>query len=287
MTIEEMRKRKQELGYSYQRIARLSGLPVGTVQKVLGGITKAPRHDTLRALEAVLSDVDSLYQIEANNDNMYSPWKQGEGNRLREPQAAYDTGTEHMVRRHKKRGGYTLEDYYAVPEEKRVELIDGVLYDMTAPSIIHQVLLGELLFQISSYIKEKGGDCIPAVSPIDVQLDQDERTMVQPDLIILCDRKKLREHVVYGAPDFVAEILSPSTRRRDICLKLAKYAGAGVREYWMIDPDKEKVVVYDLEGDELPQVYGFQDQVPIAIFSGEGQVDFAAINAYIRGLPHV
>lgn len=252
MTIEEMRLRKKELGYSYQRIAELSGLPVGTVQKVLSGITKAPRHDTIRSLEAVLTDVASLYQAG-------------------EPPE----------------GGYTLEDYYELPREKRMELIDGVLYDMAAPSIVHQVLLGELLFQLSVYIKEKGGSCIPAVSPLDVQLDRDERTMVQPDLIILCDHDKLRESVVYGAPDFVTEILSPATRRRDMCLKLAKYAGAGVREYWMIDPDREKIVVYDLERDELPQVYGFRDQVPVAVFAGDCRIDFAVIDDYVRGLIRV
>ncbi len=286
MTIEEMRQRKKELGYSYQRIASLSGLPVGTVQKVLGGITKAPRHETIRSLEAVLSGADVAYQAEAWPEEG-APYPSGShfhAGCVKEPRAAYDTGTEHAVRKYKKRGQYTLEDYYAVPEDKRMELIDGILYDMAAPCVIHQVLLGELLVQISSYIKGKGGDCLPAVAPLDVQLDQDDRTMVQPDLIVLCDRSKLREHAIYGAPDFIAEVLSPATRRRDLCLKLAKYSGAGVREYWMIDPDKEKIVVYDLEKEELPQVYGFCDQVPMAIFGGSCQIDFAAIDDYLKGL---
>lgn len=89
---------------------------------------------------------------------------------------------------------------------------------------------------------------------------------------------------VYGAPDMVIEILSPSTRKKDMGLKLKKYITARVREYWMVDPDKKKVVVYDLEHNELPAIYGFEDQVPVKIFAGKCQIDFSEIYSYIEFL---
>ena len=125
------------------------------------------------------------------------------------------------------------------------------------------------------------------MSPISVQLDKDDKTMVQPDVIIVCDRDKFQEKVVYGAPDFVVEVLSPSTRRKDKTIKLTKYIEAGVREYWMVDPKKRCVVVYALQEDEEDYdiaVYTFDDEVPVALFQGECKVDFKEICDYISFL---
>ncbi len=185
----------------------------------------------------------------------------------------------------KQQGEYTLEDYYAIPEDKRMELIDGVLYDMTsAPSYIHQAIAAAVFRQLDAYIERKGGSCMPFFAPCDVQLDCDNRTMVQPDVMIVCDRDKLRRRVLFGAPDFVVEILSPSTRQKDMHIKLHKYRKAGVREYWMVDPDKQTITVYDLEHDSFPTVYGFRDQVPVNIFDGDCLVDFAKILEQIEFL---
>lgn len=120
------------------------------------------------------------------------------------------------------------------------------------------------------------------ISPVDVQLDQDEKTMVQPDVLIVCNRDIVIRRCVYGAPDFIVEVLSPSTKKKDMFIKLHKYASAGVREYWMIDPDKQKVVVYNFEQEELPAVYGFDDQIPVAVLNRECVIDFKALFDYIR-----
>ena len=173
-----------------------------------------------------------------------------------------------------RQGEYTLDDYYALPDEQRVELIDGVIYDMASPSTGHQGILSEVSWMITNYIKGKKGKCKSFFAPLDVQLDCDNKTMVQPDLIIICDQNQITEKCIKGAPDFVLEILSKSTRRRDCFLKLHKYENAGVREYWMIDPERKRVVVYFFERDDIPVIYGIADQIPVGIFDGELVIDF-------------
>ena len=90
----------------------------------------------------------------------------------------------------------------ALPDEQRVELIDGYFYDMASPTFGHQSIGGEIHRQIANYIMEHGGNCRPFIAPVDVQLDCDERTMVQPDVGIVCDTSKIKRFGIYGAPDF-------------------------------------------------------------------------------------
>ena len=254
MTIEEMRRRKKELGYTNEQISEMSGVPLGTVQKIFAGVTDTPRYATIMSLSKVF---------------------QKEFGMVKESAAQYHA---------KKQGEYTLDDYYSLPDERRVELIDGVIYDMSSPTNIHQLISFEIRDQLKSYIRKKGGDCIPFVAPADVQLDCDDKTMVQPDVFVVCDRSKIIKRCTYGAPDLIVEILSPSTRKKDINIKLKKYIGAGVAEYWIVDPDKKTVVVYDFAHDELPVIYGFDAKVPVGLFDGECEVDFAEIYEYISFL---
>ena len=193
-------------------------------------------------------------------------------------------GEEALAYGVKKPGEYTLEDYYALPDDMRVELIDGVFYNMASPLSVHQDLIGYIYFRIRTYISRKKGRCFPFLSPLDVQLDCDEKTMVQPDVVIICDRDKIIRRGVYGAPDFVVEILSPSTSRKDSVIKLRKYKEAGVKEYWMVDPDKKKIIVYDWSKSDIPKVYGFNAKVPIGIFDGDCEIDFAEIYRQIEWL---
>ena len=259
MTIEEMKRIKKEKGYSYTQIAQMSGVPLGTVQKVFGGETANPRYDTLQALE-------SLFNGES-----------GTHSSVREEEAAYGAV--------KKQGDYTVEDYYALPEDKRVELIDGVFYDMSSPTLVHQRIGGEIHRQIANFILDHKGSCIPLMSPVDVRLDCDNRTMVQPDVIVLCDRDKIMKWGIIGAPDFLAEVLSPSTRRRDCLKKPGKYLNAGVKEYWIVDPYKRKLIVYDLESGDYPSVYGLNGKVPVGIFGGKLTIDLDMIGEMVVDYP--
>lgn len=267
MTISQMKYYKQQKGYSLDQLSQLSGVPRGTLQKIFSGETKSPRHETLQALEKVLRPEGTLqgdsYEYDMESISTY-----------RVAEVAPDYG--------KKQGEYTLEDYYAIPDDLRVELIDGVIYDMGAPTTPHQFAVGDVYAQIRDFIKRKGGNCLPLLSPIDVQLDCDDKTMVQPDVLILCDRSKLIRRCIMGAPDFIIEILSPSTKRKDANLKLYKYRNAGVREYWMVDLDGERIVVYHFEKDEIPTIYGVEEEIPVGIYDGELKISMKELFELVR-----
>lgn len=161
---------------------------------------------------------------------------------------------------------YTIEDIYALPDGERAELIDGRIYDMAPPNMVHQRMLGGLYNIICNYIKSKKGDCEPFIAPFAVFLNKDSRNYVEPDLSVICDKDKLNEKGCNGAPDWVIEIVSPSTGRMDYGIKLFKYRTAGVREYWVVNPKTRMVNVFDFENDKESDMYSFEDNIPVCIF---------------------
>lgn len=179
-------------------------------------------------------------------------------------------------------GEYTVEDYYKLPEDERYELIDGYLFKMLVPTGLHQLIAGEIYRQIANFICDRNGKCLPFIAPVDVQLDRDNRTMVEPDVVILCDKDKFLNRVIYGAPDFVLEVISPSTSRKDYTLKLAKYENAGVREYWIVDPYKERILIYNFDDESVPMICGFENAQGINIYNGELKIDFTRIVEWIK-----
>ena len=184
----------------------------------------------------------------------------------------------------KKQGEYTIDDYYSLPDDQRVELIDGVFYDMTTPLSVHQLIAVEICHKLRAYIESKKGNCLAFDCPVDIQLDCDDKTMVQPDVFVICDRDKITRRGIFGAPDFVIEILSKSTKQKDMFIKLTKYKNAGVREYWMVDPEKKIVLVYDFQNDDDVKIYGFDAKVPVSIFDGDCQIDFREVYDYVSFL---
>ena len=184
----------------------------------------------------------------------------------------------------KRQGEFTVKEYNAMPEEQRVELIDGVIYYMATPVAGHQGIVDEIRENFNQFIKKKQGKCFTLTSPVSVQLDCDDKTMVQPDVLIVCDRNRFQRGILYGAPDLAVEVLSPSTRKKDLTIKLRKYRNAGVREYWIVDPTSKQVIVHEFEKANITTIYTFGDKVPVGIFGGECIVDFKEIYDYVEFL---
>ena len=253
MTLQELKDRKRELGYTNEMIAYATGVPLGTVQKIFAGTTKSPRWTTIQALENLLS--------------------KREGSIVREEAAAYGHVTQEEQ--------HTLEEYLALPNDRRVEMIDGVFYDLASALPVHQAILRELFYQFYQCM-ERHPECELFMAPMDVRLGTDGRTVVQPDLFVFCNRKEKNSNYLSGAPDFVLEILSPSNRNHDLFRKLNKYRFAGVREYWIVDPRDRKLILYDLEHDTAPETRPFAGKIPIGISQGKCKIDLDRVNEKVK-----
>ena len=166
---------------------------------------------------------------------------------------------------------YTYADYkeWDLGVGERYELIYGEAYAMAAPSTKHQMILMELLSQFHAYLQGKPCKVIPA--PFDVRLfyakDESDNTVVQPDITVVCDRRKLGPEGGRGAPDLTVEILSPANTAAEMERKLRLYREAGVREYWVLDPEHKSLNVYNLkDASAFPRAYRSTDTVTVGIF---------------------
>ena len=280
MAFENLRKRKKELKLTNKDLAEKSGIPISTVSKILGGTTAKPRRDTLRALEKVLFEDpeerlpdsmmiqnsscrradDSSHLLQAVEAAQYgrptempavlaspqyvygSNAEMNGGNTAAVADSAPDRpadtpGTPRRI--------YTLEDYLKLPDERRVELIDGRFYDMAAPTGMHQTIVMHIWSALFTCITAHNANCVAQASPFDVQLDSDIYTVVEPDVMVFCSHPEAALSVrAVGAPEFVCEVLSPSTAFRDKHLKLFKYLHAGVKEVWLVDREHDRIEVY-------------------------------------------
>jgi Uma2 family endonuclease len=163
-------------------------------------------------------------------------------------------------------------------DNKRLEVFEGVPYDMASPSELHQTILLELSFVLREYIRRKNGDCKLIVAPFDVVLNKKPLTLVQPDIMIVCDRGKLDGKRCDGAPDFVVEVVSANSQSDDYIRKLYYYKNYGVREYWIVDPRKKTVTVNYFEGDLLNEQYTFKSSIRVNIY-GDLYIDFSELSS--------
>ena len=163
---------------------------------------------------------------------------------------------------------YTIEDIYNLPEGTRAELIDGQIYYMAPPSRMHQEISMFLSYSITDYIKQKHGSCKVYAAPFAVFLNKDDINYVEPDISVICNPSKLDDKGCHGAPDWIIEIVSPSSQRMDYLTKLLKYKTAGVREYWIVNPVTKTVNVFDFYSEEQTGMYSFDDEIPVTIYPG-------------------
>lgn len=162
---------------------------------------------------------------------------------------------------------YTIDDIYSLPNDERAELIDGQIYYMAPPSRIHQRISGEIYATIREYIKSNNGLCEVDIAPFAVFLNENDYNYVEPDISVICDRGKLTEKGCIGAPDWIIEVVSPSSRTMDYYNKLFKYQTAGVLEYWIVDHERNFVIVYDFKNNTAAN-YTFNDDIPTGIYPG-------------------
>jgi Uma2 family endonuclease len=168
---------------------------------------------------------------------------------------------------------FTYADYCRWSEDERWELIHGAAYAMTAPLRIHQKIVSEIAGQLSPYFRNK--PCEFYVAPFDVRLpktheaDEQVDTVVQPDISVVCDESKLDDKGCRGAPDWIIEVLSPSTALKDMNTKRDVYQAHGVREYWLVHPTERWLMVYRLNAQSaysLPEMFALDKATPVGIF---------------------
>ena len=162
---------------------------------------------------------------------------------------------------------YTIDDIYKLPDGERAELIDGQIYYLSPPSTRHQRLLNYISTEINFYIRQNNGECEVFSAPFAVFLSKNDKDYVEPDISVICDKDKITDKGCNGEPDWVIEIVSPSGRQMDYFTKLFKYQRAGVREYWIVDPIKDQVIVYKFE-KEIMEQYSFGEEIPVGIYEG-------------------
>lgn len=159
----------------------------------------------------------------------------------------------------------TINDIYSLPDHQRAELINGQIYYMAPPSRVHQKIILEISTIINNHIKKNGGSCELNIAPFAVFLNKDDKNYVEPDISVICDKNKLTDKGCSGAPDWIIEIVSPTSRRMDYHIKLFKYRTAGVKEYWIVDIDKNRITVYNFELEDTSE-YSFDESVVPSIY---------------------
>ena len=183
---------------------------------------------------------------------------------------------------------YTYADYLTWPDDARYELIDGEAFLMApAPLIEHQEVAGDVYHQLRNQLD--GKPCRPYIAPVDVRLPRADEadaaidTVVQPDVLVVCDPAKIDRRGVRGAPDWLLEVLSPSTAAHDQIAKRRTYERAGVREYWLVHPSDRTLTVYVLDNGQYgrPDIYDLKDETPIGVLPGVS----IAWDALIERLP--
>ena len=305
MTIEQMKKRKQELGYTAEQLAKLAGLPVSTVRKIMSGVTKSPRRETIEKLENILKKKQGDYTsedyesrapgfwVELSHGTFYGmntgeplPQKLVDAMLVKETPFVYgnlagvDFEDENapgpsQIKRSPYKKYYTSEDYYAMPEDWRGELIDGELIALAQPNNRHQKIVMEMGLQLSLYAKAQKHSCEILPAP-ELHFTEEAREHCAPDLVVLCDKSKDRIKKIVGAPDMVVEVLSPTTRKYDLGSKYRDYRNFGVREYWIIDGDERKVIRCWFEKGE-EQIFSFDEKIPVCISGGKLEIDLSEL----------
>jgi Uma2 family endonuclease/transcriptional regulator with XRE-family HTH domain len=297
MDAKELKARKKALKLTTAQLAYLAELPVSTVSKIMTGETKSPSYVTIEKIGRALAHEEMLARVRAYADELLAYVREHPDEQV--DQIRFE---KEYRKRHKLDnaplpyakpveegaifdgslalsgdGRVTTQILSDIGEDRRIELIDGHLIINEMPGLAHQMLVQNLGKIIDRFIEKNKGKCLVFSVGVNVRLDEDDYTVVIPDITVLCDRSKMEEKGIAGAPDWVIEVISPSTRSLDYKTKMLKYMNAGVREYWIIDLEKSEVVTY-IEGEPMMvYVYKFSDEVPVYIYDGKLKIKLEEI----------
>lgn len=286
----DYKTRKKALSLTTAEVAYMANLPVSTVSKIMTGETKHPTAITIEKIESVFHKEESRKRLEAyllamkdylmeHRDEDFSSEEFEKSYRAKhslenKPIAEADSLSEpYPIWGNvalKKRLSTSVKDYFKMSIENRwVELADGNIIVNEAPGMAHQLLVKSINKQIESFIDDNAGKCQVFDMGINVRLDEEEDTILIPDILVICDKDKIKDFGILGAPDWVIEVVSPSTRQYDYKKKTYKYLSHGVRELWLVDPEKKVVVTY-IDGEYMmSHLYQFGDSIPVSIYDGK------------------
>ena len=290
LTREELIKEKKKRKISVAQLSASTGIPAGTLAKIFSGATKNPRVDTVNALEQFFRSGHSRGDMESYdgiipgksmdfdhctvNDGILNDGvikgdipddSIANGTRLNYSighassmlcERAVKYGAEPA-----EQGKYTVRNLSTMPEGVPIELINGVLYDMASASLVHNEIAFYIRDCFNDHIRSKKGSCRAILAPTDVYILNDDSNVFVPDLSVVCDKTKLKEKGIYGAPDFILEVLSPSTCSKDMNIKFNIYKKAGVRELWYIDPMHRILIRHVFSANAAEAQAAFKDNV--------------------------
>lgn len=299
LSIDELRQKKKELKLTTADIAYNTELPLSTVSKIMTGETKNPSYITIEKIheficreemkirlkayiEAVSKylddhpdeDVDQKeFYIEYTKKHPFHDFAGGEDKSKKDEKHSI---WENLALDDAHRA--TIKDFADLGETRNIELMDGYFIVNQSPNLNHHLLVKHIGNIVDRFIDDNHGKCVMFNTGIGVFIDSDEFSCLIPDICVLCDRTKFVSEGIVGAPDWVIEVTSPATARNDYTTKMHKYMSAGVREYWIVDPNKETVTVH-IEG--MPMIihlYGFDDEIPVNIYDGKLKISVRTNN---------
>jgi len=250
MNINELKILKDKEKMSNEEIAELSGVPVEEVEKIFGEQMENINYMTMLSLEQVLVRKEKIPFRYSKDMGQYCL--------VSEESVAYNYDARQ----------YGMRDIEMLPEGIWAELIDGKLHFVSAPSRMHQFLVVNILVRIKNHIDKNKRKCHVYTAPLGVVLFEDEVTWVLPDILVACKKDILTDYGCEGAPDLIVEIVSPNNATHDYITKMNKYQQAGVREYWIIDPQAEIVLLHDFENPENSKKYGYEDSIKSNVLDG-------------------
>ncbi len=285
MTVEELKARKKKLKLSTKELAFLAELPVSTVSKIFTGETKNPSYITIEKLADTLGKEERLARLYAYEQAMEQYFKDhpedaGDQKKFESiyrwehhlnnapipyavPIEDFSRTEDNLARQYK---FLTTSDLADLGEHRNYQLINGHLIIAEMAGVKHQRMVRYIGRQIDAFIHDNSGACEVFDGGVNVYLDEDDYTLVIPDIAVICDATMIDEKGIQGPPDWIIEVVSASTRKIDYHKKLHKYMDSGVREYWIVDMDRQKVTVC-INGEPMQiSIYSFDQDIPVTIY---------------------